>query len=249
MTTHDDRPSLLSPNRTRCPAHMCQRRGGCATASAAGPSGARAAGGDQRAAGHARHRALPRDERGSVVAAEARGLPPEGPCLTRQTEAWRGGLGQWRVLGGWRQQPLPPARDRLAWISGDRERPHSERPRRAAEGAASSDAPRTTPRTAHAGIGSDRRRRLGTCREQARWQSVLRPPRPGAHRVFGLELRRRTGAASGEGSTREGDGDSQQRHAEQRANHDDRRERRQGSAADIAHAGDLHRGWTHRHRV
>ena len=70
-----------------------------------------------------------------------------------------------------------------------------ERSGRAAAGAASGAAPRSAPAAAHAGIGSDRRRRLGARREPARRQPLLRPHRCGADRVFGLELRRRTGAA------------------------------------------------------
>ena len=94
---------------------------------------------------HARNRTLRRDERGSRVAAAPRGLPPEGPCRARQHEARYRGLGQRRMLGRCREQPLPFARDRLAWLSRDRQRPYSEWSRRTAAGAASSAATRSAP--------------------------------------------------------------------------------------------------------
>src|SRR6185436_1012349 len=99
---------------------------------AGGSRGARATGGDQQATGHARHGTLRRAEGGSGLPAAARRLQADGSRRSRRDEAGRGGLGKRRVLRRWREQPVPLARNRLAWISGDRERPHPEWSRRAA---------------------------------------------------------------------------------------------------------------------
>jgi hypothetical protein len=70
------------------------------------------------------------------------------------------------VLRRWREQPVPLARDRLAWISGDRERPHPEWSRRAAAGTTSGRAAGADPAAAHTTVGSVRSSRLALAENQ-----------------------------------------------------------------------------------
>ena len=182
--------SAMRVGRVRALPFRGDRRRPSASAHRTERSGAAADRREQQAARSTGHGAIPRNEGRSGDAAQSRGLPAGRSRRARQPEARRRRLGQRRMLGRWRKQPLPSSGDCLARLPRDRRRPHLERTGRTTPRAAHAAETRRDSAGPHSRIGSDRGHRLGTRGKSTRRQSVLRAHRPGRGGGVGLELRR-----------------------------------------------------------
>ena len=112
-------------------------------------------------------------------------------------------MGQWRVLRRRREQPVPSARDCVAWISRDRQRPHPEWSRRSAAREprpAPQQGQLPPPRTQASDLTDADR--LGVGREHSAQAARTSAASIRRSRVFGVELRRFAGAPGRERSAR-----------------------------------------------